>query len=850
MENLEDQGRPAEALIARLSRRARLTLAIERGWSALIASLVVTGLFVTVSWLGLWALTPDWARIAGLIIFAAGLLWAIRLALLVRAPTQNEALDRIDRDSGLSHRPAAALADTLAGSSQNSFTNSLWLAHRRAAEAAAKSFKVRPPSVQTALHDRFALRAGVLVALVAAGFIAGPEKHSRLLSAFLFSPITVSGPDSRVDAWIDPPAYTGRPPVVLKMAVEQIQTIQTPTASQLVVRTSQSANITIETSGQIGAKVEAAEVEGASKAPEASRSQSNERRFLLSGDSKLTIRQNGSVLGAFQFVAIPDNAPAIALLDLPKSNGRGALTLSYRILDDYGIVGAEAEFSNPRARNLAPASRPLVEAPKLPLGLPAGTGNSGDAETTADLSEHAWAGARVSMVLTARDEAGQVGRSETAEIALPQRPFVKPLARALVEQRRNLALAPAAKSQVALALDALMIEPHRFSTSAGQYLGLRSIAARMAGAKNDDELRSVLDLMWEMALLIEEGDLSSAERDLKAAQQELREALERGASDEEIARLMDQLRAAMDRFLQEFADKQSREQDQADQSDKQNPGERSVSSQDLNRMLDQMEEMARSGNSADAQRMLNDLQRMLENLKSARRGGDQQTREMNRSLNQLDQMMRDQQELRDQTFQQNRQQNRQQSQQGRRDSENPEENPGRSDNDQNLRENQEALRRRLEDVQRRMRQFGMKPEQGLDDAESAMREAEGALGEGEANQGRAVDAQGRALEGLRRGAQSMAQQMQPGGEPGQENGQEAGQGSGPGGQPGRNSASPDPLGRESRNRGDQSRSVYDPLGAPNTQRAQQVLEELRKRLSDPARPRDELDYLERLLRRY
>ena len=843
MENLEDQGRPAEALIARLSRRARLSLAIERGWSALIASLVVTGLFVTVSWLGLWALTPDWARIAGIIIFAAGLLWAIRLALLVRVPTQNEALDRIDRDSGLSHRPAAALADSLAGSSRDSFTNSLWLAHRRAAEAAAGSFKVRPPSVQTALHDRFAVRAGVLVALVAAGFIAGPEKHSRLLSAFLFSPITVSGPDSRIDAWIDPPAYTGRPPVVLKMAVEQIQTIEAPTASQLVVRTSQSANITIETSGQIGAKVEAAEVEGASKAPEASKAQSNERRFLLSGDSKLTIRQNGSVLGAFQFVAIPDNAPAIALLDPPKSNGRGALTLSYRIVDDYGIVGAEAELSNPRARNQALASRPLVEAPKLPLALPTGTGNSGDAETSADLSEHAWAGARVSMVLTARDEAGQVGRSEPAEVVLPQRPFVKPLARALVEQRRNLALAPAAKSRVALALDALMIEPNRFSTSAGQYLGLRSIAARLVGAKNDDDLRSVLDLMWEMALLIEEGDLSSAERDLKAAQQELREALERGASDEEIARLMDQLRAAMDRFLQEFADKQSREQDQAD---RQNPGERSVSSQDLNQMLDQMEEMARSGNSADAQRMLNDLQRMLENLKSARRGGDQQTREMNRSLNQLDQMMRDQQELRDRTFQQNRQQ----SQQGRRDSENQEENPGRSDNDQNLRENQEALRKRLEDVQRRMRQFGMKPEQGLDDAESAMREAEGALGEGEKNQGRAVDAQGRALDGLRRGAQSMAEQMQPGGEPGQEKGQEAGQGSGPGAHPGRNSASTDPLGRESRNRGDQSRSVYNPLGAPSAQRAQQVLEELRKRLSDPARPRDELDYLERLLRRY
>jgi hypothetical protein len=119
------------------------------------------------------------------------------------------------------------------------------------------------------------------------------------------------------------------------------------------------------------------------------------------------------------------------------------------------------------------------------------------------------------------------------------------------------------------------------------------------------------------------GVIRALAEDLKAAQQKLREALERGASDEDIRRLMDQLRTAMDRYLQEFADKQSREQDQADQNGEgQQPGERTITSQDLRRMLDRMEDMARSGNAADAQRMLYDLQNLLENLKSARRGGD------------------------------------------------------------------------------------------------------------------------------------------------------------------------------------------------------------------------------------
>ena len=63
------------------------------------------------------------------------------------------------------------------------------------------------------------------------------------------------------------------------------------------------------------------------------------------------------------------------------------------------------------------------------------------------------------------------------------------------------------------------------------------------------------------------------------------------------------------------------------------------------------------------------------------------------------------------------------------------------------------------------------PGEGLGQADGAMGDAEGQLGEGNADG--AVDAQGRALEALRRGAQSLAQQMQQG----------QGQGQGPG-QPG------------------------------------------------------------------
>lgn len=60
----------------------------------------------------------------------------------------------------------------------------------------------------------------------------------------------------------------------------------------------------------------------------------------------------------------------------------------------------------------------------------------------------------------------------------------------------------------------------------------------------------------------------------------------------------------------------------------------------------------------------------------------------------------------------------------------------------------------------------------------------------------------------------------------------------------------DPLGRPTgRSRRYDPNARYDPLGAAPALRAQRVLEELRRRLGETARPQDELDYLERLIRR-
>ena len=867
MSERESPRGPAVERLDRLAARAGLAIAWEKIWPVTAMLLTLLGFFLAASFLGLWLETPRWGRMLGVALFAVLALAALATLARFRTATRAQKLARIDRDSGLPHRPATAMEDQLANANEDPATRALWALHRARMERAAQALTLRLPSPRLVERDRYALRAFALLAVVATAFVAGPEKYARVLAAFDWRTEGALSAGYRLDAWVDPPAYTGKPPVILNLRDEAgakaSRKVQAPVGSMIVVRSSEASNVSVEIAGGLEvAKADESAAKGKAAATD------TELRWTLKGDGKLVLKRFGSVISSFDLTSAPDRAPVISLNGEARRNSRGSLTLGYKIEDDYGVTGAEANFAKPVLAGKPVTGRTLAEAPKMGLALPAGSGGLGEAETTADLSEHPWAGAIVTMTLSAKDEGGNEGLSDPVEITLPQRPFVKPLARALVEQRRNLVLAPDTKGRVLSSIKGLMIAPDQFGVTAGIYLGFHNIANRLTRARKDADLLGVADLMWEMALRIEDGGLSDAERDLRAAQQELRDALNRGAPQDEISKLMDQMRAALDKFLNELAQQAQREgRDQEPQSRADNDNSRTITSQDLQSMLDRIEEMMRNGQMAEAQKMMEQLQNLLENLRSAQRqrGTDPMAREMNKALDELDQMTRDQQELRDNTFrneekkqrrnQAHRQKDRsqqgmqqgqpgQQGQQGDQDDGNEDQDSAENEGEQSLQQRQEALRQRLDQLQRRMKELGMKGDQNLEDAEGAMKEAEGELGKGQQGRGKAVDAQGRALESLRKGGQAMAQQMQPG--PGEENG--PGDPNGPMRQ-GR-AGNPDPLGRESHDKRDNSRALYDPLGTPAAQRAQKVLEELRRRLSDPARPRDELDYLERLLKRY
>jgi len=487
--------------------------------------------------------------------------------------------------------------------------------------------------------------------------------------------------------------------------------------------------------------------------------------------------------------------------------------------------------------------------------LPQARTRNGVGQTTKDLTEHPWAGTDVNMTLVARDEGGNEGTSVPLEMRLPERPFSKPVARALIEQRRNLALDGDAQARVLTALDALTMAPEQFKIESNVYLGLRAILWQLMRAKSDDQLRDVVARMWDMAVQLEGGNVSDTEAALRAAQEALREALERGATDEELKRLMNNLRAALDKFLQALAEQMRRNPEQLARP--LDPNARQLRPQDLKNMLDRLEQMARSGGKDAARQMLQELQSMLENLQMARpgQGQDGGDDDMMKQLDQLGEMIRRQQQLRDRTFQQGQDQRRQRGQQGQRGQRGQQGQHGQQgeqgeQGDQDgmggLREQQQALRDQLNKLleELKKRGFGQQPGQGdqLGEAGEAMGQAEGQLGEG--NSDGAVDSQGRAVEAMRRGAQNLAQSMQQQGMMGQGPGQPGRQGSP------RAQQETDPLGRPLRGRDYGDDVTVKVPGEIDVQRARRILEELRRRFGESFRPQLELDYIERLLRDY
>ncbi len=879
--------------IGRLKRRiafsrrlAKIVLFLERLAPLALVPLSVAALYAATSWFGLFRLMPASIARGLAILFGLVFLWSLIRIVTAKWPSDAEATRRIEERSGLAHRALAALEDVPATTS-GPFGEALWHEHKRRMARLVGVLTTGTPTPDIAAHDRFALRAlPALLLFVAFGF-SWSNNAGRLADPFRPIPVSDAVAGLRVDAWVTPPVYTRKPPVFLAVpdaSSADTKPLLVPEGSRLTVRLSGEKTDVPVTFAPTGAQAPIPLVADAVAKSDDKQQPAEGKTFQVA----LTLPGILDVGGnRWIFDIQKDEPPQISFEGEPQRAVSGALEITFKASDDYGLTSAQA-LIEPAEQEVGAV--PLYPPPEFRLELPRADAREAKGVTSRDLTEHPLAGKKVHLTLIATDAAGHQGRSETKDIILPARNFREPLAAAVAEERQVFAL-DERKLDRAIELNAaLFIRPEEIIPDLTQFLLIRSAGQQMRLARSEKDLKATADYIWQIALGIEGGDVANAERKVKDAQQALSDALNRNASDEEILKLTDELRKAMNEFMQALAKQM---QNNPDQNQMSADSRKMLRQQDLEKMLDEIQKLAESGSRDEARNLLNQMQRMMNNMQTARpnKGQQQGKDQMRGEIDKLGKLLQDQKKLLDDTFSKeqalrdrmqygdpNNGQDQQlfdnnPNQQGQNEEADPNGRPNDQQDGQqdgmnqpmppepggrkpqeggrpedsmtkeqlkqalkDLSERQKQLEKDLKSLQEGLRKFGVKPGEGFDSAGKEMKDATGALGDGKGQN--ALDSQGRAIEALRKGASELMQQLA---QQGQQGGTQGNM------QQGQNQEGRDPLGRpQGRTGPDFGEDVKVP-DEFDAERARQILEIIRRKLGENASPELERQYLERLL---
>jgi len=799
----------------------------------------------------------------------SSLIWGLRH---LRWPSRAQALARLDET--LPGRPINALMDAQVIGSEDTASTQLWQAHQLRMAARAAKAKAPQPNMRIAAADPYALRFVALLAMVVALLFGSIWRVGTVADMGSGAASAMAGPTW--EGWLQPPRYTGLPTLYLNDIEDE----------ELMLP--EGSTVTLRFYGQAGALTLAETVSGRiGELPSAAAAQ---QEFTVTQAGGLLIEGNGG--RSWQVEVIADEAPEIAVAGQPEIEPDGTMSLPFAAMDDYGIAGGEVRIAldllaldRRHGLRIDPDPRDDIVL-DLPLPL-SGDRRDFTEHLIDDFSQHAWANLPVTYSFVAQDAAEQTGEAAGFGATLLARRFFDPLAAAVVEQRRDLLWSRANAPRVAQVMRTLTHHPEGQFRNPSAYLRMRMILRRLetytvAGfnAERQDEIATAL---WDLALMLEDGDVGSALERLRRAQERLSQAMRDGASDQEIAELMQELREATDDYMRQLQ-RQAEANGEVMEQGEMPENMMQLSQDDLQAMMDRIQELMEQGRMAEAEQALQELQQMMENMRVTEGQQGEGGSEGQQAMEGLAETLKEQQGLSDQAFRDLQEQfnpgarvgenegnqgrngglgqgqNHEggkggDSQQGQQQGGSQEGQDGGAQSGQGqqgakspgdtLTQRQQALREELQRQQNGLplgdSEGGDAARQSLEEAGRAMEGAEEALEQGDLAE--AIDQQAEAMERLREGMRSLGEAMAQ---------QQPGQA---GSQQGRNSASQgnrmDPLGRDLPEGRDGVGDDGSRIGEGSAyRRAWDLLEEIRRRADERERSDGERGYLQRLLDKF
>ena len=825
----------------------RLSLIWEYLWPALWPATAIAGLFIAAALFNVFTLMPLWLHVLILVATLIGFT-SVLYRVFIQFPKieAKQARHRLERDSGLSHRPLASLEDALAIGINDTQSQALWRVHQARMTAQSENLKLKLPKAGLSQRDPLGLRAAVSLILLTGIIAAGADGFSRIGQALSPSLDTATlASAAAITIWIIPPAYTQNPPVILRkggpkkasagQSTPESETTQSdpdpvrvPMGSEVHAQVTGGSDVPILRLGPLSLPFKRIETDNY----HAETKMDPNRK----GVTRLSVLQKGRNVASWSLSILEDQRPTVAFSDAPETSPQLGLRLPYEASDDYRLKSLAATIRRLDGEVMPDGSAEII----LRMPLPGGDKRAVRGKSNNDLISHVWAGLPVLVNFLATDELDQIGISQVEPVILPQRQFSNPVAKELIEIRKGLSIRKRDRMLGILKLDSVAEELKQFDGHISVYLGLRVARERLLWDLENATVKTVQEMLWHMALGLEEGLASTAGNDLRTAQRRLQEALDRKARPEELERLLNEVEKALQAFMQSLM----RELRQRGQISPQDPDAQSLSKHDMQRLIDRARELIRQGSPDAARQLMAELKQMLENLRGAlsRSGGQsEQHRQAQRVLRDLRGLVQRQQQLLDKTHRRAQRERDQRYQE-------------RIERSTEGRTEQDAIRKQLG---RMLLKFGNMMGQipmGLGEAERAMKESAQALGQG--YQGKSIGPQTRALESLIQGAQNSARALARRQGLGQQGfsrqGGRLGVFSGPrlrGMRPGNR----DPFGRRIKEEDGASGTTTGRVKIPDESeihRARRILEELRRRAGDLWRPEIEQDYIDRLLKRF
>lgn len=777
---------------------AKLILLVETTLRYFARPLFFAGLFVALSWMGIFTVLYPWAHLVALTLFVILFFDAVgRARILWSRPSLSLAMRRVEEASGLLHRPLDVLADRPTGTAAES--HSLWQEHVLRARAQTKKLRWPKWKFDFAKHDRYNLRY-VLGALLVIGLITGwGALGGRMIAAINPALGKLPLSTTTIDAWITPPEYTHLPPIMIATPAGtrfQGDVIKVPEGSILhayvaerdgdtpvLAANNQRVDFNAEDGKDFGITV-----------------------TLNSGDV-VAIERGWSTLGSWKVQVVPDHAPQIAFTDVPVGSEHKDLRIAYDAKDDYGVTSVTARLTPHE-------SFPGISSD--PFEIPLAKLDDKDVKRVdfKDLTAQPWAGLPVDIQLMATDAVGHKSETDRVMVTLPERVFLQPMAKLLIEERKKLMtniFDQQIRNEIANLMAGVAKQPTAYGSDPVIMMALRAGAVRLVLDHDLEAGLSAKDILWQTAVRIEDGVMGVAEENLKKAQDDLAEALDRNASEKEIQALIDRLHKALAQYLAQLSTRMASQPppDLDDLKQVMGPRTNTLTPEDLNKMLNDMRGLSAKGSREEAREVLSQLKQTLENLSTNAPRLNEDQKQALKMLKDLKELTRDQKELQDKTYQSEQKQKK---------------------NSSDLSKQQAKLQTKLKEIADKA-----KSNASLKQGGDAMARVQASLKKSDLQM--SISEQEEVLKNLREAQESMAKSLREG-----PNGialESAG-----------NSDDADPFGH---GYGKSQRGDLTDMHLPDrfeTQRVREILDEIQRRAGDLTRPKIERDYIERLLQNF